>query len=48
MPLCISEGVATYVELWQPRVKNAIGGINKPRLRGMLQATDQRGLLDLA
>ncbi len=40
VPLCISEGIATYVELWQPRVKNAIGGANEPRLRGLLQSTD--------
>jgi hypothetical protein len=40
VPLCVSEGLATYVELWQPRVKNAIGGTNEPRLRGLLQSTD--------
>jgi hypothetical protein len=40
VPLSISEGLATYVELWQPRVKNAIGGTNEPRLRGLVQATD--------
>ncbi len=33
VPLCISEGLATYVELWRPGVKNAIGGVNQPRLQ---------------
>jgi hypothetical protein len=41
-PLCISEGIATYVELWEPRVKKAIGGRNQPRLNGLLQATDKK------
>jgi len=40
VPLCISEGIATYVELWQPRVKNAIGGTNAPRMQGLLQSTE--------
>ena len=34
-PLCLSEGLATYVELWQPDVKNAIGGVNRPRLQAL-------------
>jgi Protein of unknown function (DUF1570) len=38
VPLCLSEGIATYVELWQPRVKNAIGGINRPRLAALEDA----------
>jgi hypothetical protein len=37
-PLCISEGIATYVELWQPRVRNAIGGKNRPRLEALQDA----------
>jgi Protein of unknown function (DUF1570) len=41
VPLCISEGFATYVELWRPGVKNSIGGINKPRLEALIQSADK-------
>jgi hypothetical protein len=41
VPLCISEGLATYVELWEPGVKKVIGRRNQPRLNGLLLATDE-------
>jgi len=41
VPLCISEGIATYVELWEPGVKKVIGRRNQPRLNGLLLATDE-------
>jgi Protein of unknown function (DUF1570) len=40
LPLCISEGLATYVELWRPKLKNAIGGVNRPRMEALRQAVD--------
>ncbi len=40
VPRCLSEGLATYVELWRPGVKNAIGGINRPRMEALRQAVD--------
>ena len=38
--MCVSEGLATYVELWRPGVKNAIGGVNRPRIEALRQAVD--------
>ncbi|QEH33053.1 hypothetical protein OJF2_15490 [Aquisphaera giovannonii] len=46
-PLCVSEGLATYVELWRPGVRNAIGGVNKPRLKALGNARDWIDLADL-
>ncbi len=46
-PLCISEGLATYVELWRPNVKNAIGGVNTPRLEALRQVGGWIDLDDL-
>jgi hypothetical protein len=46
-PLCISEGLATYVEMWRPRVRNAIGGINRPRLEALRDASDWIPIADL-
>ena len=40
LPVCVSEGLATYVELWRPGVKNAIGGVNRPRIEALRQAVD--------
>jgi hypothetical protein len=40
VPMCISEGLATYVELWRPGVKNSIGGLNQPRLRVLRDVGD--------
>jgi hypothetical protein len=47
VPDCISEGLATYVELWRPGVKKAIGGINRPRLQALVQSEDWIALADL-
>jgi hypothetical protein len=46
-PLCISEGLATYVELWRQGVKNAIGGRNGPRLLALRDAQDWIPIADL-
>ena len=32
VPLCVSEGLATFVEVWRPKARAALGGTNKPRL----------------
>jgi hypothetical protein len=47
IPVCVSEGLATYVELWRPGVKNAIGGINRPRLQALVQSEDWIPIADL-
>jgi len=46
-PLCLSEGIATYAELWQPSVKNSIGGINRPRLQELGDAGTWIPIADL-
>ena len=40
LPLSILEGLATYVEMWRPGVKNAVGGVNLPRLQALRQSED--------
>ena len=40
VPLCISEGLATYVELWRPGMRSAIGGVNQPRLQVLRDVAD--------
>ncbi|MBV8309799.1 MAG: DUF1570 domain-containing protein [Planctomycetaceae bacterium] len=47
LPVCVSEGLATYVELWRPGVKNAIGGVNRPRMEALRQAVDWIQIGDL-
>jgi Protein of unknown function (DUF1570) len=47
VPVCVSEGLATYVELWRPGVKNAIGGVNRPRMEALRQAVDWIQIGDL-
>jgi len=47
VPMCVSEGLATYVELWRPGVKNAIGGVNRPRMEALRQAEDWIQIGDL-
>jgi hypothetical protein len=39
-PLCLSEGFATYVELWEPGARNTIGGLNRPRLKALRDSED--------
>jgi hypothetical protein len=46
-PLCVSEGLATYVELWSPGTKNSIGGKNTLRLKALRQAGDWIPIADL-
>ena len=47
VPVCISEGLATHVELWRPGVKKAIGGVNLPRLKALVQGQDWIPIPDL-
>jgi hypothetical protein len=43
VPVCISEGLATYGELWTPppRGRTGFGEVNKPRLEGLIQEMEQ-------
>lgn len=47
LPLAILEGLATYVEMWRPRTKNAVGGVNLPRLEALRQSDDWIPVADL-
>ena len=47
LPVCVSEGLATYVELWRPGVKNAIGGVNRPRMEDLRKSDDWIPIGDL-
>jgi hypothetical protein len=38
VPACISEGLATFVELWRPKGKERIGATNNPRLQVLFHA----------
>jgi hypothetical protein len=38
VPAGISEGLATYAELWRPRGRGKIGGTNAPRLNALVAA----------
>jgi hypothetical protein len=38
VPVCISEGLATYIELWQRPHDRSIGAINRPRLKALMDA----------
>jgi hypothetical protein len=35
VPACISEGLATYVELWRPKDRSTLGGKNETRLKAL-------------
>jgi len=35
VPLCISEGLATYGEVWRPKGRGRVGQVNKNRLDGL-------------
>jgi hypothetical protein len=42
VPGCISEGLATYGEVWTPpHAPQAFGKVNVPRIRGMIQAGEE-------
>jgi hypothetical protein len=41
VPLCVSEGLATYGETWRPRHKGEIGSINVRRRKGLDLARQQ-------
>jgi len=36
VPACVTEGLATFVELWRPKARSALGGTNRPRMRALL------------
>lgn len=38
VPACVSEGLATYVELWRPRAGVKFGLTNRPRLKALIEA----------
>ena len=38
VPAAISEGFATYVEMWRPRAKGGLGTTNGPRLQALIAA----------
>jgi hypothetical protein len=40
VPACISEGLATYAELWRPKGRGKIGGTNGPRLKALVAARE--------
>jgi hypothetical protein len=40
LPLAVLEGLATYVEMWRPGLKDGLGGVNRPRLVALRQAED--------
>ncbi len=37
-PVCVSEGLATYIELWRPRGRDKFGATNRPRLKALMEA----------
>jgi len=41
VPVAVSEGLATYMELWRPRGRDRFGSINRPRLKALRQAGDR-------
>ncbi|MGC8640526.1 MAG: DUF1570 domain-containing protein [Isosphaeraceae bacterium] len=47
LPLAVLEGLATYVEVWRPRVRNGIGGVNLRRLEALRQSDDWIPVADL-
>jgi hypothetical protein len=40
VPVCISEGLATFVEMWRPGQKTSLSSINRPRLQALVEASD--------
>ncbi len=40
VPLALSEGLATFMELWRPRGREKLGATNRPRLKALLDAGD--------
>ena len=46
VPDAISEGLATFCELWQTRGRGKIGTVNNPRLLALSNATDEGAPLD--
>ncbi len=49
VPACVSEGLATFFELWRPKARSAFGGNNADRLKVLLAARNEgRPLIPLA
>src|SRR5262249_51158716 len=42
VPDCISEGLATYVELWHPKDGSKLGAVNRRRLQALINAGNTR------
>jgi hypothetical protein len=40
VPVCVSEGLATFVEMWQPKQRTSLRAINQPRLQALIEASD--------
>jgi hypothetical protein len=38
VPTCISEGFATYAELWVPKARGGLGATNRPRLQAFINS----------
>ncbi|MDR3617766.1 MAG: DUF1570 domain-containing protein [Paludisphaera borealis] len=38
-PKCVTEGLATYFEMWRPKTRAGVGAINRPRLLAIRQAS---------
>jgi len=43
VPACITEGLATYVEMWRPRARSPIGSTNLPRLKVLVEERNNGG-----
>jgi hypothetical protein len=41
-PKCITEGLATYFEMWRPRARAGVGAVNTPRLKAIRDAAVPR------
>jgi hypothetical protein len=40
VPVCVSEGLATFVEMWQPKQKSPLSAINQARLQALVEASE--------
>jgi Protein of unknown function (DUF1570) len=38
-PKCVTEGLATYFEMWRPKARAGVGAVNRPRLLAVRQAS---------
>jgi Protein of unknown function (DUF1570) len=47
VPLCVSEGLATFVEMWRPKPKTRIGEINRPRIQVLFESDESEPWIPL-